>query len=263
MNPIRNRTFRYASAALAAMAFAACENGTGGTLGQGQIDADLKELSAKVESMSGPMPSRRDDAGAALKRAAGDCLFDGSRIDEWIDTVDGKVSIYRDTSDSYTAAGKLQCGEDDVVAYTISKSYNRADKWESWIHSRMDFPPPPADFGEIPVNPAGWSMKFSATGRVHYFSDYDIEIARAEAEMDGNGAFLKFEYLLKLEGGRYEVVLKPAPAFADLGVEEPDPATVLLSGPITHGKDVVGYFEILGDDSVVIKNAEKKIVSTH
>jgi hypothetical protein len=58
-------------------------------------------------------------------------------------------------------------------------------------------------------------------------------------------------------------VLKPAPGFAELGLEEPDPATVLLSGPITHGKEVVGFFEIMGDDSVVIKDAEKNVVSTH
>jgi hypothetical protein len=150
MIPFPTRTLGFASAAFAVIALSACDNGTGGSLDQGQINADLLELSAKVKTMSGPMPSQRDDeAGAALKRAAGECLFDGSRIDEWIDTVDGKVSISRDTSDSYTAAGKIQCTEDDVVAYTISKSYNREEKWESWIHSRMDFPPPPKDIGEI------------------------------------------------------------------------------------------------------------------
>lgn len=44
---------------------------------------------------------------------------------------------------------------------------------------------------------------------------------------------------------------------------EPDPSATLMEGPITHAGQVVGYFEIHGDDSVVIKDAEKKVVSTH
>lgn len=266
-----NKSLSFTAAAAAAFAFAACDNGSGPGVGQTQIDADLKELSAKVHSMAAPSPSRGgQDAGAAAKRsaarAAGDCILEGERFDEWSDTANGVVTIEKDTSRSYTAAKELVCSEDDVVAYSTNDSYSRNDKWEAWLHSRMEYPAVPTgtdDIDDLGGLDGIAGFKFSGHGRVHYFSDYDIEIAKAEVEYGEGGSLKKFEYLLKLEGGRYEVVMKPAPGYDVTSAIEPDPSATLMEGPITHGGQVVGYFEIHGDDSVVIKDAEKKVVSTH
>lgn len=59
------------------------------------------------------------------------------------------------------------------------------------------------------------------------------------------------------------MLLKPAPGFDAAMEGEPDPSTLLLSGAITHGNQVVGHFEVMGDDSVVIRDADGKIVSAH
>lgn len=264
-----NRALSFASAAAAALAFAACENGSGpAALDKTQIDADLKELSTKVHSMAAPTPSRvGQDAGPAGKRSAktasGDCILEGERFDYFSDTTNGVVTVSKDTSRSYTAAGKLICSEDDMVAYSTDDSYSRNDKWEAWLHSRMDYPPVPVETDDLGGLDGIGGFKFSGHGRVHYFSDYDIEIAKAEVEFGDGGTLKKFEYLLKLEQGRYEVVMKPAPGYDVASPVEPDPSATVMEGPITHGGQVVGYFEIHGDDSVVIKDAKKKVVSTH
>lgn len=245
------------AAALAVFCFAACDNASDPAVSQSQIDADLKTMASKVRYFSPNQSTHvngNDGLDGALKRAADDCIMEGHRIDDYTDTTAAGVETYIDTSDSYTTAGKLVCDEEDQTAYTVSGSYQRNTMYESWFHSRMDFGITPETLG---------NMSVKGSGRVHYLSGYDLDITSFEAAFDLNGGIKKLEYSISLEGGRYQTVLTPNPAWNPMQEGDPDPAMVVLSGPIKNNGQVVGYFEVMGNDSVVIRDAEKKVVAVH
>jgi hypothetical protein len=68
---------------------------------------------------------------------------------------------------------------------------------------------------------------------------------------------------LSLDDGRYQVVLKPAQPIDPSSDKEPGPKEVAATGAITHNGQTVGWFEVLGDDTVIIRDADKKIIETH
>jgi hypothetical protein len=67
---------------------------------------------------------------------------------------------------------------------------------------------------------------------------------------------------LALEKG-YTVVLQAAPGANLMGDAEPGPNEIAVSGPITKDGVIVGYFEVMGNDHVVIRDAGKAIIESH
>jgi hypothetical protein len=48
-----------------------------------------------------------------------------------------------------------------------------------------------------------------------------------------------------------------------MGEEEISPNEVAVSGPIVKDGVVVGYFEVMGDDRVVVRDAGKAVIESH
>jgi hypothetical protein len=67
---------------------------------------------------------------------------------------------------------------------------------------------------------------------------------------------------LELEKG-YTVALQPAPGVNIMGEEEISPNKIAVSGPIVKDGVVVGYFEVMGDDRVVVRDAGKAVIESH
>ncbi len=246
-----------AAGAGAAFLFAACDEVAGtGSSGSG-TEADLKVLASKVRYLNPPDPKRAADdhpAGGGLeKRAAGTCDLEGESISEGTDTsVSGGEETYRDTTRSYTASGALVCDIEDITAWTTSSSYSRNSGMESWTRIRLDVPA----WGS-----ADYLLKMSGSGKVHYFSGYDLSIESMDIAI-GSSAVTSFSMVLGLEDG-YRVPLSLSQAIDWSGENKPDPATPIMTGPILKGGNTTGYFELMADDRVVIRDAGKKVVPTH
>lgn len=265
---------RLAAAAVAAVAFAACNDGSTGpspTFDQATIDADLREMALKIKAFGAPEPpdAGLEDGGfeSAFKRsaagAASDCDQEGISIETGTEiTASGGVGVSRDTIEAYTADDALVCASDDQPAYEITRSHFRNDLYESWFRTRSDIPDLSA------IQPDGsFGLGLTGSGRVHYFSGYDFEvdsldfslsisldegITRADLRMD-----------LSLDDGRYTVPLGMGPGLDLMSGTDPDPDAVMYVGPIRQNGATVGWFEVLGDERVVIRDQAKNIVEVH
>lgn len=241
--------------ALSVFMLAACENSTGSG-SKADVDADLKKLAAKVQYMSVPTGEKPDqeEGARALPKLAKDCYngsMDGVEIIEYADsTAPGGNGVYRDTTRYYTAAGTLACDEGDVIAYQTVNSYSRDALVEFRSKTRMEMGDPGS----------GFLLKMTGTGHVHYFSGYDIDITGMDIFL-GEQAGERFKMDLSLEGGRYTVALTFVPGVKM--ADDPAPGAVVLAGPIMQGAATVGYFEIMGDDKVVIRDAARNVVAAH
>lgn len=223
--------------------------------------ADLESLASKVKYFAPQNPAGTDMGGvekrAAAKtsapfRAGSACEVEATTI--WVDEYSdvGGVTVQYDTTVSYTSANQPICAEGDRVAYELTASRSMNDMLETHIKSRTDFP---ADFltGDV---------KMTGNGTVQYKDGYLITITSMDIVFNFSGKKLK-KYImnLALENG-YTVVLQVAPG-ADLTGEGPAANEVAVSGPISKGGTVVGYFEVMGDDRVVIRDAGKAIIESH
>jgi predicted small secreted protein len=239
--------------ALSAFLFAACEDGAGP--GRDDVQADLKELASKVSSFSppsGPKPSSKD---GLMKRAglAKDCWngsVDGVTRHEEPASADNPTAFW-DTTWHFTAAGKPACDEGEEIAYETFSSRNKDSKYESWLKGRTDY-------GALA---APNLLKMSATGTVRYNSGYEFAISSFKMALGEDFSVGQFAMVLSLKAGRYTVDLGLAPGTNlddDLAADK-----VALTGPIKKGAAVVGYMDVMGDDRIIIRDAEKKIVSAH
>ncbi|MDB5104476.1 MAG: hypothetical protein JWP91_2165 [Fibrobacteres bacterium] len=241
-------------AAAAAFLFSACEPVSGpGASGAG-ANADLKVLAAKVHYLTPPDPQRAADdhsAGGGLeKRSTGACDLEGESVSESTGiSATGGVETFIDTSRSYTPSGSLVCDIEDVTAWTTTSSYSRNDEMESWTRVRLDIPA---------WGTADYLLKMSGSGEVRYFSGYELSIESMDITI-GPSAVTTFSMVLGLEGG-YEVPLSLNQALDWSGESEPDPSEPVMSGPILKGGTVMGRFELMADDRVIIRDADGGIV---
>jgi len=183
------------------------------------------------------------------------CEQDATEYNTWdTDTsATGDITVQYDTTVSYTAANQLLCAFDDVAAYEITTSRSENSMLESHFESRMDFP---ADFFT-------GDFRLTGSGTVDYKDGYHIAIPSMNIVINiGKGTANPFVMNLVLENG-YTVALQPAPGNDPFGQGNPDPKAVQDSGPIMKDGTVVGYFEVMGDDSVVIRDAAKVIIEAH
>ena len=102
-------------------------------------------------------------------------------------------------------------------------------------------------------------VSMAGTGRVHYFSGYDLTIDKMDIAMDTTG-FLKYICDLGLQDGRYKAPLTIVPGVNLMAPEKLGAKDLILSGPILFNAETVGYFEVMGDDGIVIRDAAKNIV---
>jgi hypothetical protein len=247
--------------AFSALIFSACDSSTSPAAPDKQaVKADLQIMASKITRLSPPDSKRFKDEGStesgALKRAASPCVQEGMTVETGFDTsAAGGLGTYEDTSYDYTAADKLICAEEDQVAYTIGKDHSKDAVMESWINSRMVV-------SFTLTNIFDYSFQLTGTGKVHYFSGYDLTIDAISIK--GTIAGLsEYKLTLGLDDGKYSVSLTPAPGVDFMSDIEPAPGSVVMSGPIQAGGTTVGYFELLGDDSVVIRDASKAVVASH
>lgn len=259
--------------AAVALAFAACTDdpsGPAATFDKATIDADLKEMSLKIKAFGAPgaPDGGMDDGGGfeAFKRSAARgvaaCEQDGKVVEVYTDTSAGIVGTSYDTTETYTAAGKLVCALEDEAAYTLTRSYYRNSQYESWISTRSDMPDLTAIFAGNP-----FTIKLTGSGRVHYFSDYEFEVKSIDFSMKISMAGAISDVVMKmnlsLDGGRYTVPLDIGPGMDLTSDEEPGPNEVVFLGPIQQNGTTVGWFEVMGDDRVVIKDSSKNIIQVH
>ncbi len=249
------------------MLLTACDNGTapGSKADNAQVRADLQMLATRVTSFAAPMPGR-SNSGLAKKSSAPldtidsispiDTFFNphctnGLTIDAYSDTISGEVESSVDTSWNYDAAGALTCA--GLAARTVSHSYFKNPKYESWANTVLLMS------GSIYDS----TLSFSADGkgRVHYFSDYTFTIDTMSMAMS-QGKITKYNLHLGLQDGKYTVALAPA-AGVDLTSDTQNPQAVILRGAILLNQETVGYFEVLGDENLVIRDAANAIVETH
>jgi hypothetical protein len=256
--------------AAAAALFTACNSSPtspqAGTSAEAR--ADLQAMAAKVKYFAPQQPGggMGNAAGkAAAKHGAGKvgasktlvegCDQDATEYETWnTDTTGaGGVTIQYDTTVSYTSANQLICSFEDVTAYQLTSTRSQNSMLETHIHTRTD----------LPADLVAGEFKMSGNGTVSYSDGYLITITSMNIVVDiGQGIMKTYVMNLALEKG-YTVVLQVAPG-ADLMIDSaPGPNDVEVSGPISKDGAVVGYFEVMGDDRVIIRDAEKVVIESH
>jgi hypothetical protein len=229
--------------------------------------ADLVSLASKVKYFvpqdgGGGMETGGFEKRAAAKpsvapvapRAGADCDQESIAYMEYEESELGiGMTAQFDTTVYYTAANQPICAEDDVVAYEITAGRSVSDMLETRIKSRLDYP---ADFftGDI---------KITGSGTVQYKDGYLITISSMVIVINFMQEEPKTYYMdLALEKG-YTVRLKAAPGANPMSEEPPAADEVCVTGPIIKDGTVVGYFEVKGDNSVIIRDANKAIIESH
>ncbi len=227
--------------------------------------AQLKVLAAKVRYLNPPSAQKaqgKNPTGGGFEKASSQltagqrgavarvgaaCDQEGESIEAGTDsTAYGSAETFEDTTRSYTAAGSLLCGLEDIAAYTEMGHHAKDGEVESWTETHVDFPSDPAA--------SDWILKLSGNGKAAYASGYTLTMESVRLTLGYSGV-TEFKMDLGLEGG-YTAHLELAPgAGMDTGTP-PTSSDVVLSGPILQGGTRVGTFELRGDDSVVIRDAD-------
>jgi hypothetical protein len=255
----------YAVGSVMAIALTACSDSpTSPAVTSAEARTDLQVVAAKVKYLSTPNPSDEAAAGGAAKKGAGKrsaALCDQEAVTHSYDTDTNDYGVeeeYWDTTTSYTASGALICAEGDVTSYDFANSYSKDIIAESWFKSRTDYPP----FEQMVAGTGTGTIKIAGSGKVHYFSGYTLQVQTMNIKIDLAKGTADFSMSLLLENG-YTVPMTVA-AGVDMMSEEPlPPTTVVMSGPIQKGGTTVGYFEVLANDGVVIKDASKVVIESH
>jgi hypothetical protein len=227
--------------------------------------ADLQAMAAKVKYFAPQNPvsdmgievnAKRGaaKAGAGAELVPG-CDLDATEYETWVTDVSasGDVTTQYDTTVSYTSANQLICGFDDVMAFQLTSSRSENAMLTTHVQTRTEFPP---DFftGEF---------RMTGSGTVQYKDGYLLTITSINIVIDfGQGVLKTYVMNLALEKG-YTVVLQEAPDADMLNGEEPGPNEVAVSGPISKDGAVVGYFEVMGDNRVIIRDADMAIIESH
>ncbi|MBW8889108.1 MAG: hypothetical protein JF616_15245 [Fibrobacteres bacterium] len=267
----RTNAFSLAAMAAAAALFAACDSSPtspqAGTSAEAR--ADLQAMAAKVKYFAPQQPGSGQANGAGkagvAKRGAGKtganktlvdgCDLDATEYETWNTdtTIAGGVTVQYDTTVSYTSADQLICSFDDVTAYQLAATRSQNAMLETHIHTRTDLP---ADF-------LAGEFKMTGSGTVNYTDGYLITITSVNIVIDlGQGIMKTYVMNLALEKG-YTVVLQVAPGANLMSDSKPGANDVEVSGPISKDGAVVGYFEVMGDDRVVIRDADKAVIESH
>jgi hypothetical protein len=253
----------FAAIATVAAVFTACDESPGSpsAVTSSEARTDLQAMAAKVKYFVPQDPgtgrgadeaAKRGTAGAGAARVSA-CEQEATEFETWKtdSTVAAGTTIQYDTTVSYTDADKPICALTDEMAYQLTSSRSENDMLETHVKTRMDYP---ADFfvGEF---------RLTGSGTVNYKDGYLITITSMEIVF--SIVNLKTYVMnLALEKG-YTVVLQAAPGANLMGDAEPGPNEVAVSGPITKDGVMVGYFEVMGDDHVVIRDAGKAIIESH
>lgn len=254
------------AAMAAALAFTACDDSPSSPHAStaAEARADLQAMADKVHYFAAQQPASGDQMGVQAKRAAAKagaadpgsgCELEATWYTSWDqgNSPDGDDSYEYDTTTSYTAAGEPICGADDRTAYRISSGLSGNAMLETRMRTRTDLPDQ-ADSGVY---------KMTGSGTVRYKDGYLITIASMDIEYDARETILKTYVMnLVLEKG-YAVVLSVAPGTDLMSETGPGPGDVAVSGPITKDGLVVGYFEVMGDSRVVIRDADKVVIESH
>ena len=228
---------------------------------------DLQAMAAKVKYFApqSPGPDMSMDVDTDFERraakagaGAGSALACDQEATEYVtwptDTsATGDVTIQYDTTVSYTAANRPVCDFDDEAAYEITATRSENAMLSAHFKTRTELP---ADF---------FTGKFRMTGSgtVHYRDGYLITVTSMNIVIDiGNWVMEAYVMNLALEKG-YTVVLQEAPGADMMNGDEPGPNEVAVSGPISKDGTVVGYFEVMGDNRVIIRDADKAIIESH
>lgn len=193
-------------------------------------------------------------AGAAADLVP-ECDLDATEYETWpTDTsATGDVTIQYDTTVSYTSANELVCGFDDVTSYELATSRSENAMLVTHFKTRTELP---ADFftGEF---------RMSGSGTVEYKDGYLITITSMNLVIDVGQLIMKTYVMnLALEKG-YTAVLHEAPGADMMRGPEPGPNEVAVSGPISKDGVVVGYFEVMGDNRVIIRDADMAVIESH
>lgn len=227
--------------------------------------ADLQAMAAKVkyfvpQSPGGDMTMEAYAEHGAAKAGAGadlveGCDLDATEYETWpTDTsATGDVTIQYDTTVSYTSANQLICSFEDVAAYELASTRSENAMLVTHVKTRTDLP---ADF-------FNGIFKMTGSGTVHYKDGYLITITSMNIVIDiGKWKLDPYVMNLALEKG-YTVVLQQAPGADIMSGEEPGPNEVAVSGPISKDGVVVGYFEVMGDNRVIVRDADKAVIDSH
>jgi hypothetical protein len=222
-------------------------------------------MAAKVKYFAPQKPAAGPEGeigakrGAAKAGAGGDpvpeCDQEATEIETWAtDTsATGDVTMQYDTTVSYTSADKPICAFDDEAAYEITSTRSENAMLETHVQTRSVMPP--GFFtGEL---------KMTGSGTVRYKDGYLIAITSMNIVINfDQWAITTYVMNLELEKG-YTVALQPAPGVNIMGEEEISPNKIAVSGPIVKDGVVVGYFEVMGDDRVVVRDAGKAVIESH
>jgi hypothetical protein len=258
-----------AAMAATAAVFTACDESPTSprAVTSNEARADLQAMAAKVKYFAPQEPGTGMGIGGDLgagKKSAGPgtgpigesgCDLEATEYETWdTDTsLAGDVTVQYDTTVSYTSANQPICSFDDETAYQLTSSSSENAMLDTHVKTRMDFP----------ATPLSGQFKLSGSGTVHYKDGYLIHITSIDIVVDlGEMKMKTYVMNLALEKG-YTVVLQAAPGTDLMSEEEPGPDDVEVSGPISKDGTVVGYFEVMGDDRVIIRDADKAIIEAH
>jgi hypothetical protein len=251
------------STALGCFFFAACDNGSSPATSQvdkAAVKADLELLASKAKKFSAPTASSPDNTAmkrsALAKKGGMDCENGLTTYEDMDSLSEDGPSFMSDSTWNYDATNTLSCENDLLNTHQKVHGYYRNPMYETW--SKMDV--------VFKMDTALASLSFDvtarATGRVHYFSGYDFTID-SMVMIIVNSETTQYQCDLGLQDGRYQVPLKLQPG-VDLNSEvEPEPTAMVLRGPILFKTETVGYFEVMGDDSIIIRDVAGTVVESH
>ena len=191
--------------------------------------ADLQAMAAKVkyfipQSPGSDMTMEEADAGSGPAYAKGGTAKAGAGAGLAAECDLEEATQYETWATDTSAAGDVTMQYDTTVSYASAGQ-------------------PICGFDEMPA--------------------YELTITSMDIVIDiGKWVMDNYVMNLALEKG-YTVVLKEAPRADMMSGVEPGPNQVAVSGPISKDGTVVGYFEVMGDDRVVIRDAAKAVIESH
>jgi len=228
---------------------------------------DLRTLASKVKTfdmqgMSSMMSKGMSSTGNSLaKRAESSACVNGMEIEDWSDSTLGDSSYSGlDTTWYFDQSGNPVCpGDVDMFAtMRMASHYSGSDEVWDFVgvmdNIMIDTATLPDSFS-IRMR-ASQSGSITRNDGFHFVIENSIFIVACSYKSTGESFTLDGSYVLSFENGKYIATISFVNVDKLFSDEDFGDDEVVLKGPITHEGQIVGSFEVYGDDHVVIRDLQ-------
>jgi hypothetical protein len=224
---------------------------------------DLRAIAAEVKTfdmqgLSGMIGKGMPTAGSLAKKSASGTCVNGVETSDWSDQTLGDSSYSGlDTTRYYDESGNPVCPDNALSYARMHMASHYAGPDESWDMSCsmdnfvIDTSNPPSFAMQLRASQSGSVTRKDGFHFVIETSVFNISCASndtaASYQMTGS-------YILSFDEGKYVATLSFVDVNKLFSNDDFGANDLVLRGPIAHGGQAVGYFEVYGDDHVTIRD---------